>query len=629
MNIYERILDYKSFLLAPGTIITGISGILLLIAILYQPDYLVFGATPYPATPWIYLASAFIGSLLIWYNALDGIREHDFTADIPVSIAVIAAIGIGQYSAAAIVAVLLLVGGLLEDLVAARADRAVEALAKLLPDKVTLHNNGEERIVSLEEVTVGDRVLIRSGERIPVDGEVIQGSSSVNQAVITGESLPVEKNAGDPVFAGTLNEVGVLEIVTTKIGKETTLGQIQRLIEEAQADKAPIERLLDRYAKIYTPIAIILGVALWAVTGDVMRAITMLIIFCPCVMVLATPTALVAAIGNAAGSGSLVKKGAAIEALAKADTVIFDKTGTLTTGNLSLVRIIPVGNIAPDTLLVTAASAEKFSEHPLGKSIVKAAQRAGGEIHDPDSCEILPGLGIAAQVQGREVLVGRPKLFTDRGKEIPQTIERQVTGLTQTGCSVILVMIEQEIRGLMVFEDVIRENACATVSQLHAVGIRTVIVTGDNEGATAKIAKKLGIDEYHTDMLPAEKVSSVKKFQADKKQVIFLGDGVNDGPALATADIGIAMGGAGTDVAIETADIALLSDDLSNLPGLITLSKRSISTIHQNLAFALGVLALAVCLTVPGILTPVTGALLHELSSIPVIANSARLIGSK
>lgn len=628
-NLYCLARNYKHFLLAPGTIITVISGFLLLVAVMYQPAGLFSHDGAEEKISWLYLASALVGSSFIWYNAIQGIREHDFTADIPVSLATIAAIAIGQYSAAAVVAVLLLLGGMLEELVAARADRALDALARLLPDQVTVRRGGIDRTVALDEITIGDLLLVRSGERIAVDGDIQSGSASVNQSAITGESVPVEKHSGDSVFAGTLNEVGVLEVRATRVGTETTLGQIRRLVAEAQEQKAPIERILDRYAKVYTPVAIILGLLLWWWSGDALRAITMLIVFCPCVMVLATPTALVATIGNAALAGSLVKKGATIEALANVDTVIFDKTGTLTLGELRLVRAMPLGDLSENDLIADAASAEKFSEHPAGKAVVRAAALRKCMVPDPESCEILPGLGVKAQVSGREILVGRPKMFSGMGLPLSGDIEERTDLLINGGNSVILVMIDRHVSGLLILQDTMRENAPEMIARLNFAGIRSVIVTGDNRGTTSAVARKLGIAEIHTDMMPEEKVAIVKQFQAQGHRVAFVGDGVNDGPALATADVGVAMGLNGTDVAIETADVALLSDDLSKLPHLLLISQKSIRTIRQNLVFAVGVLVLAVCLTIPGILTPVTGALLHELSSIPVIANSARLIRAK
>ena len=369
---------YREFLLDPSTLYTLASLILLIAAMIQHPGGLVgSGGRGSEAGSWLYLAAALVGSVFIWWSAIQGIRERDFTADIPVSLATIAAIAIGQYSAAAVVAVLLLLGGMLEEFVAARAGKALEALAALLPDRVLVRRDGRDLTLPLAEVVVGDTLLVRSGDRIAVDGAVASGAASVNQAAITGESAPVEKRAGDLVFAGTLNEVGALAVRATRVGEETTLGQIRRMVAEAQEQKAPIERLLDRYAKLYTPAAILLGLLVWWWSGDPLRAITILIVFCPCVMVLATPTALVASIGNAALRGSLVKKGATIEALARVDTVAFDKTGTLTFGTPHLVEVVALDGLAEGELLRLAAGAEKFSEHPLGRTVVRAAEERG------------------------------------------------------------------------------------------------------------------------------------------------------------------------------------------------------------------------------------------------------------
>ena len=619
--------DYREFLLTPGTIFTLVSSILLAIAVLYQVSGLFIDAAPEAYADRIYLAAALVGSSFIWYSAVQGIREGDFTADIPVSLATAAAIAIGQYPAAAVVAVLLLLGGLLEELVAARADRALDALARLLPDRVTVRRDGKDLFLSPDEVVVGDLLIVRSGERIAVDGEVLFGTAAINQSAITGESVPAEKQAGDTVFAGTLNENGAIEVLATRVGTETTLGQIRRLVADAQEEKAPVERVLDRYAKLYTPAAIILGLLLWWWSGNVLQAITMLIVFCPCVIVLATPTALVASIGNAALRGSLVKKGAAVETLAHVDTVIFDKTGTLTSGELQLADVVPFDDVLETSLLGYAASAEKFSEHPVGRAIVRAAAGREIAVTDPESCELLTGLGVKARTGGHAVLLGRPKLFSDMGITLPKTVLWEINARACEGMSVIVVMIDHAVSGLLVFEDTLREHAQETVAALNQAGIRTVIVTGDNRETAARIAEATGISEMHAEMMPEEKVGIVKRFQEAGHRVAFVGDGVNDGPALATADVGVAMGNAGTDVAIETADVVLLSDDLLKLPRIIDTSRKALQTIRQNLVFAVGVLLFAVCLTVFNILTPVTGALLHELSSIPVIANSARLIG--
>jgi len=394
-----------------------------------------------------YLLSALSGSVYIWWSALQGIRKGDFTADIPVSIATAAAIAIGEYSAAAVVAVLLLFGGMLESFVAARAGNALETLARLLPERIIVLRDGRHISILLEEAVVGEIVLVRPGERIPVDGEVISGAASVNQSAITGESLPVDKQTGDDVFAGTLNETGALEIRATRLGVDTMLGQIRRLVEQAQTQKAPIERLLDRYAQMYTPAALLLGGLLWWWTGDILRAITVLIVFCPCVMVLATPTALVAAIGNAALRGSLVKKGATVEALARIDTIIFDKTGTLTSGKPRLVDVHPLNGQTSADLLRLSAGAEQFSEHPIGQAIVDASVEHGLALAPPVGFEALPGLGVRANVENRLVLLGRPQMLSDQGVAFDQLVEKQIFDLARPGCTVIAMAVDQSPAG--------------------------------------------------------------------------------------------------------------------------------------------------------------------------------------
>jgi len=617
---------YRAFLLDPGTLFTALSLVLLIAATIETPDGLINSEH---AHTWWYLAAALAGSLYIWWSAIQGIRERDFTADIPVSFATAAALIIGQYSAAAVVAVLLLLGGMLEEFVSARAGNALDALASLLPDRVTVRRGGEDRVVPLAELESSDLVLIRSGDRIPVDGTVELGTASVNQAAITGESLPVDKQVGDQVYAGTLNEMGALEVRATKVGTETTLGQIRRMVEEAQEQKAPIERILNRYAKFYTPAALMLGALVWWWSGDLLRAITILIVFCPCVMVLATPTALVASIGNAALRGSLVKKGATIEAMAKITAVAFDKTGTLTFGQPKLTAIQPLGRISENDLLRLAAIAEKLSEHPFGRAVVQAALARELTVPDPEAFTVLPGLGVRARFDDGEVIVGRPRLLCELGMVVDAEVLARTKNLAEVSRTAILVARDNQIIGMLVLEDTLRPEARSVIARLKKLGIRTILVTGDTTVTAERIAGELGISEVHAEVLPAQKMEIVKQLQAQGHHVAFVGDGVNDGPALATANVGVAMGLAGTDVAIETAEIALLSDDLTKLPHLLHLSRQAMRAIKQNLIFSLSVLALAVGLAIPGILAPVTGALLHELSSLPVIANSARLIASK
>jgi Cd2+/Zn2+-exporting ATPase len=620
---------YRGFLLDPGTLFTVVALVLLVAGGIQHPAGLLGSDRAAQVRTPLYIAAALVGSSYIWWSAIQGIRAKDFTADIPVSLATVAAIGIGQFSAAAIVAVLLLLGGMLEEFVAARAGNALDALAKLLPAQVTVRRGDHEVSIPTAELRAGDLVLVRSGERIAADGEVVAGSASVNQAAITGESIPDDKSVGDTVYAGSLNELGAIEVRAARVGTETTLGQIRRMVEEAQEQKAPIERILDRYAKLYTPAAILLGLGVYLVTGDLLRAITILIVFCPCVMVLATPTALVASIGNAALRGSLVKKGATIEGLATVDTLAFDKTGTLTSGAPVLVEARSLNGMVEGELLGLAAGAERFSEHPVGRAIVSSAQDSGLHVPDPEAFEVLPGLGVRTVVAGHDVVLGRPGLFRGDGLAMCDGAESEATRLAAGGRTVVVVGVDGAVAGLLVLEDALRSEARPLTGKLKALGMRVVLVTGDNRATAERIAGTLGIDEVHAEVLPSEKVEVVKRLQAQGRRVAFVGDGVNDGPALATADVGVAMGLGGTDVAIETAEIALLSDDLLQLPHLIELSQKALHAIKQNLVFSLAVLGIAVGLAIPGILHPVTGALLHELSSLPVIANSARLIGLK
>jgi len=615
---------YRDFLVRPGTLFTVASAVLLLAAIIVYPPGAV--SSHEGAAQPLYMASAFVGSVFIWWSAFQGIRQRDFTADIPVSVATIAAIAIGQYSAAAVVAVLLLAGGMLEEFVAARAGNALGSLERLLPDEVTVRRDGQDVAVPLDEVRVEETVIVRAGERIAVDGEVIFGQAAVNEAAITGESMPVEKHPGDRVFAGTLAHSGALEVRAVHVGDQTTLGEIRRLIEEAGRQKAPIERLLNRYAKLYTPIALLLALILWLVLGDPLRAITMLIVFCPCVMVLATPTALVASIGNAALRGSLVKQGATVEAMANVTTVVFDKTGTLTTGQPRLVQAVSLNGIDEGQLLRLAASAERLSEHPVGQAIVQAAIDRGLQPADPAEFEQLAGLGVRARADGSELLLGRLMLLADHGIDIPPAVEDRAAALAAPGRSVVPLAVNNQVAALFVLEDAVRDDAPETVHRLHQLGLRTSLVSGDMKETAQRVAEKVGISDVHAEMLPQQKLDIVRRLQSEGCKVAFVGDGVNDGPALAAADVGVAMAITGTDLALETADIALLSDDLDKLPHLASLAQDALKAIRQNLAFSLIVLAIAVVLTFQGILQPVTGALLHELSSIPVIMNSARLI---
>lgn len=576
----------------------------------------------------MYLGSAVIGGIPLFLLASKAIFvRHDITAGFMASVAMIAAILVGEYSAAALVVFMFAIGDWLENLTIARADNALKDLAKLAPPTVTVLRGGRESVLPVEQVVTGDIVLVRSGERIGVDGLVQGGSAAVNQSAITGESMPVDKKTGDEVFAGTLNEVGALEVKVTRTGPETTLGQIVRLVKDAQKSQAPVQRIANQYARILVPVTFGIAILVYLLTGDITRSITVLVVVCPCALVLATPTAVVAAIGNAAKGGMLVKSGAVIEQVGKVDVVAFDKTGTLTHGKPVVQQIIPLDGYPADQILCFAASIERGSEHPIGRSIVQASLDRQIERVNVEGFAALPGYGVTGQVDTRQIVIGNRALFNERKIVWTEEVDRQVQSLEYQGHTVITVAVDGELKGLISLADTLRIEAKQAVAELKRIGIREVImITGDNPRTAERIAKELGMDRVYAEVLPQNKLQIIRDLQAQGKKVAFVGDGVNDAPALAAAEVGIAMGLAGTDVALETADIGLIADELSRIPQIIELSRQALGVIRQNVIFSMSMNLLSVVLGGFGIIGPVAGALMHETSALPVLANSARLV---
>jgi Cd2+/Zn2+-exporting ATPase len=620
-GLFER---YRGFLLSPGTLIAAANAFLLLLGVAAslagQPQ----------AAQWLFLASALIGGAPIFKLAAGNIfRDFDLTAGVMVSIAMIAAIVVGEYSAAALVAFMMLVGEMLEDLTIARADNALKELASLVPDTVTLRRDGQEVEVPIQAVRQGDVVLVRPGGRIPVDGRVLGGHAAVDQAAITGESMPLDKEPGDSVYAGTLCTGGALEIEVEKVGEETTLGYMIRLVGEVRTTQAPVQRVANRYAQYMTPLALAIAVATYFLTGDVMRSITVLVVICPCSLVLATPTAVVAAIGNAAKRGVLVKHGSAMEQIGKVDVVAFDKTGTLTFGEPRLTQAISLNGFDQHALLSLAASAERSSEHPLGRAVVAAAREKGLATSVPEDFEALPGHGICARVAGRQVAIGE-RMLTHEGIVLDEATIKQVQELAAGGESVIPVALDRQVAGLLVIADTVRPESRAAVEQLKRMGVKeTVLISGDQATVAESIGRALGVDRVHAEVLPQDKLDLIRELQAQGRSVAFVGDGVNDAPALAAADVGIAMGAIGTAVAMETADVVLLTDEVQRVPTLIELSRSSLGVIRNNVVFSMSMNVLSVLLSVFGVIGPVVGAVMHEVSALPVVANSARLISWK
>jgi Cd2+/Zn2+-exporting ATPase len=491
---------------------------------------------------------------------------------------------------------------------------------------VTVQREGQEVLVPLVQVSAGETLLVRSGERIGADGVVSAGRAAVSQAAITGEGLPVDKVEGDEVFAGTLNERGVLQIRVSRVGEDTTLGQIVRLVQDAQRSQAPVQRLANRYAQFLVPLSFAVAILVYALTRDIMRSITVLVVVCPCALVLSTPTAVVAAIGNAAKRGILVRSGSSMEQIGRVDVVALDKTGTLTSGRPVLCEVIAWHGTA-ERMLQLAAAAERYSEHPIGRALVAGAEQRGLVLSEPQEVTILPGYGLTARVEGLEVIVGSQALLAEHGVAWPAVAGERTAQLEQEGYTVVPVALGGCVVGLLGLADALRPTAAAAVKELKALGIGQVsIISGDNRGAVARVARELDIDSYQAQVLPQDKLTIIRQLRAAGKRVAYVGDGVNDAPALAAADIGIAMGLSGTDVTIETAAICLTADEIERVPQAINLSRRTLQVIGQNVVFSMGVNVLSVVLGSLGIIGPVAGALIHELSALPVLANSARLI---
>lgn len=615
---------YQGFLLSPGSLITAANALLLLFGFIAEV------LNHQQAANWLFLSSAIIGGFPIFKLAIGNIfREFNLTAGVMVSIAMIAAMIVGEYSAAALVAFMMLVGEMLEDFTIARADNALKELESLIPEVVTTRKDNKDIEISIHAVRKGDIVLVRPGGRIPVDGVITAGDASVDQASITGESIPVDKEPGDRVFAGTLCSSGALEIKVTGIGSETTLGNMIRLVKEARSTQAPVQRVANKYAQYLTPLAIAIAIATYFITGDIIRAITVLIVICPCSLVLATPTAVVAAIGNAAKLGVLVKNGTAMEQIGKVDVVAFDKTGTLTLGEPGLKDVISLNGLASDKLLYFAASAERSSEHPLAKTIVDAAHQKNVKITIPENFEVLPGHGILSTVDGREISIGG-RMLKKQHIPISDEAQNQIVDMETKGYTVVPMAIDGELAGLMAISDSIRPESKGAVSDLKELGIqKTILISGDNQAVADSIGQELGVDLVYGEMLPEQKLELIAESQKNGMKVAYIGDGVNDAPALAKADIGIAMGSIGTNVAMETADIVLLLDKIERIPYLIDLSRGGLKVIRNNVIFSMSMNVFSVVLSIVGFIGPVFGAVMHEASALPVVGNSARLINRK
>lgn len=547
-----------------------------------------------------------------------------------ISIAMLAAIAIGDIFAAGEVAWIMAIGAILEDKTTERAKKGLKKLISLAPTQGRLLFNGEEVIIPAEKISLGDILRVLPGETIPVDGTIIHGETSVDQSIMTGESLPVDKTVGEDVFSGTINRFGAIDIQATKVGEDSSLQKLIHMVQEAENKKAPMARIADKAASWLVPVALLIAIVAGIVTKDIVRAVTVLVVFCPCTLVLATPTAIMAAIGQATKHGVIIKSGEALEKMGKVNTIAFDKTGTLTYGRLEVCDIISFDpKISEDTLLSLAASAEAKSEHPLGKAIVAYAKNCNITVLESDCFKMTAGKGIYAEVDGKKLLCGNENYLLNYGVEINVIVRSMLEELRAQGKASVLVADDSACIGVLAMSDVLRPEAKNMVERLHSMNTNIVLLTGDNQKTADYFARQVGIRQIRAQLLPEEKVSNIAAIQNEGKAVCMIGDGVNDAPALKTANVGVAMGGLGSDIAVDAADIVLMGDDISKLPYLKRLSNATVKTIKFSICLSMCINLLAVLLSVMGVLNPTTGALVHNAGSCFVVLIAALLYDRK
>jgi Cd2+/Zn2+-exporting ATPase len=583
-------------------------------------------------------ASAFIGAVILIYpivvTAIKDLRVGRLSINELVAIAVLFAFASGAfgsnmsagYKTAGLIAFLMLMGELIESRTAEGARQSIESLIKLTPTRARrIKKDGGEEEIAANELTVGDVIRIRPGDNVAADGLIVSGQGSFNEATITGESLPADKKTGDEVFAGTQNLTGVLEIKVSRAGEDTTLGRVRELILAAEKTKLPIMKIVDQYMGYYTPLVLVIGALVWAFTHDINRVIAVFVVSCPCAFILATPTAMVAALSAAARLGILIKNVADIEAAAKINAFIFDKTGTLTTGQLAVSRLAPIGETKPAELLLIAASAEKYSNHPTAKALAQLAGEAGVPLAEPKDFSETAGRGVKAEINGAKVLVGRAQWLKDNG--VAEDFLKSVDLNEAEGWSLIFVARNHRCIGWVGLQDQVRAEAKIALAELKEAGVRRIaMVSGDRQVVATRVAAEIGCEEAKGDCLPQNKVEFVRAMKAKGYKVAVIGDGVNDAPALAAGDLGIAMGAAGSEVAIHSATIALMNNDLQRLPFLVKLSRSTRAVINQNFAFGICFIIAGLSASAFGFIGPVTAAVLHVVGTFIVIFNSARLV---
>lgn len=575
---------------------------------------------------WLALAAVLAGGYPIFRNVARALRNRSVTSHALMTLGILGAIAISQYAAAAVIVFFMRLADFIESYTTERSRQAIKELLKLAPETARVERDGTDVELPAEEVARGEIVVVKPGERIPVDGIVLDGRASVDQAPITGESVPAEKQPGDAVFAATICERGALRVRTERVGRDTTFGQIVRLVEEAEASKAPVQRFADRFTAYYIPVVIAVAVLTYLIGRSATAAVATVLVACSCAIAMATPVTVLAAVGRAARRGIIVKGGRYLEALAKVDTVVMDKTGTLTIGKPEVTDVLPVGDGSDEALLALAASVERRSEHPLATGILRAAATKGLVLSEPKEFEVRPGEGVIASIDGARALSGTERLMARDGVNVPEVVLRRVEALAEEGKSVVLVALDRRLIGIIALADTLRPEVPRALEALRSLGVhRMLLLTGDRREVAAALARRLVID-FEAEVLPEQKIRLVAQLQRAGHVVAMVGDGVNDAPALAQADVGIAMGAAGTDAAIEAAHVALMQDDWRVVPEAVQIGRRAFRTIKQNLWFTAAYNVVGMLLAATGWLVPIAAAAAQSLPDVAVMLNSSRLL---
>jgi Cd2+/Zn2+-exporting ATPase len=630
MGVKEDDDENRSFVQAhKDSIITGLS------AVLFLAGWLIGLAGYDSAGIGLLGLSIVVGGYKTARSALYGIRKLNFDMNVLMTIAVVGAAAIGEWIEGALVVIFFSLSNTLSVYTLEKARNSIKALMDLAPREATIIRDGRESRLPVEEIRIDDIMIVKPGEKLAMDGVIVKGSSSINQAAITGESMPVEKSTGDEVFAGTINQQGSIQVKVTKRVEDTTLAKIIHLVQEAQGQRAKSQEYIDRFAKVYTPAVIALALLITVVpplffggvwADWIYRGLALLIAACPCALVISSPVSIISAIGNAAKNGVLIKGGVFLEEAGAINAIAFDKTGTLTVGRPEVTDIITVHGTSEREFLTVSAALEKHSEHPLAAAIVRRAERDNIDFPEAEDFSAMTGKGAEGKVDGVTYFIGNPRLFNDLGTDLHQ-VQPDIERLQQEGKTAMILGTEEKVIGVIAVADEVRESSKDAVARLKEAGIeRTIMLTGDNQATAQAIARKIGVDDFRAELLPEDKVKAVKELQQKYGKIAMVGDGINDAPALATSNLGVAMGVAGTDAALETADIALMADDLTKLPFTVRLSRATLRNIKQNIWFSNTVNVITMILIVPGYASLLFVALADVLAAVLVVLNAMRLM---